>query len=140
MSESTGLKTWFLRESDVPETYERIAAIANIQPPQPSRNMVDKEDLDPPDGIMQRVTGLIDAGEFSLTLNFDKEETGHADLEADFWAGTEHNYRIKLPSGDGWTIPAVVSGWAPQEIAAEEIIQVEVTFTVMGKPTFGAIT
>lgn len=130
-----GLKSQFLREGGTAETFTRIANVASISPPQPSRNMVDKEDLDPPDGIQQRVPGLIDAGELSVTLNFDADETGHDDLESDFWAGVSKNYQILYPNGSGLTIPAIVSGWAPQEIGAEDIIQVEVTLTVTGKPT-----
>lgn len=138
-TEMTGMKTQFLREGATPTTFERVAHVAGITPPQYQRNMVELEDLDPPDEIIQRINGAIDAGEFSLTLNFIPGSTEHAALESDFWSGAKKNYQIKLPSGWGWTIPAVVSGWAPQDIGAEDVVQVQVTLTVKAKPTTGAI-
>ncbi len=140
MAEALGLKSTFLREGATAGTYEEIAQVAGISPPQYQRNIVEVEDLNPPDQIAKKLTGLIDAGEFSITLNFDSEDTGHTDLEADFWAGEAKSYQIKLPTGKGWTVFAIVSGWAPQEIEAEGVIQVEVTLTVTAKPEFGEIT
>lgn len=137
--ESTGLKTKFYRESQTPGTYELIAKIANIQPPQLEREVAEVEDLDPPDEVRKKLPGLINAGEVTLTLNFDDTEEGHTALEDDFYAASIKNYRIKLPNGKGWTFPGFVSGWAPQQIAQGDVIQAEVTIAVTGKPTFGAI-
>ena len=134
MAESLGMKTKFLREGTTVGTFEEIAQVANISPPQHSRNVVQVEDLNPADQVYRKLVGLVDAGELSVTLNFDPENTGHNDLEADFWAGEEKQYQIMFPSGKGMTIPALVSDWAPQSIAAEEVMQVEVTLTVTGKP------
>lgn len=138
--EMTGLKTKFQREGATPGTYEDIAQVAGITPPQPERETVDVEDLDPADGVKKKLAGLIDAGEVSLTLNFDPENTGHTDLEADFYAGVAKNYRIKLPNNFGWTFSGLVTGFAPNEIASGDVIQVEVTIAVSGKPVLGEIT
>lgn len=141
MAEMTGLKTKFLRESETtPGTYEAIAQVAGITPPQSEREVVEVEDLDPVDGVMKKLAGRLDPGEVSLTLNFDPTNTGHMDLEADFYAGEAHNYRIVLPNNYGWTFSGVVTGWSPSEIAASDVIQVEVTIAVSGKPTLGQIT
>lgn len=139
MPESLGLKTQFQREGATAGTFETVAQVASIQPPQLERDVADVEDLDPVDEIKKKLPGLIDAGEVTLTLNFDPDDTGQTALETDFYAGATKNYRIKLPSGQGWTFPAFISGWAPQEITAGDVIQVEVTLTVTGKPTFGTI-
>ncbi|MGE5585723.1 MAG: phage tail tube protein [Bacillota bacterium] len=140
MAESLGLKTQFQREGATQGTYETVASVASIQPPQYAVDVAEIEDLDPPDAIKKKLPGLIDAGEVTLTLNFDPDDAGQTALETDLHARATRNYRIKLPSGDGWTFPAFISGWAPQEITAGDVIQVEVTLTVTGKPTFGAIT
>lgn len=137
--EQLGLKTVFEREGATQGTYETVAQVASIQPPQLEREVVEVEDLNPPDDIKQKLGGVIDAGEVTLTLNFDGADAGHTALEGDFYAGTAKNYRIKLPSGKGWTFPAILTGWAPQEITEGDVIQVEVTLTVTGKPTFGDI-
>ncbi|MFZ5816301.1 MAG: phage tail tube protein [Bacillota bacterium] len=137
--EMTGLKTKFQREGAMAGTYTDVAQVANITPPQPEREVVDIEDLDPADEIKRKLPSLIDAGEVSLTLNFDPAETSQTTLEADFYAGDVHNYRILLPNNYAWTFPAFISGWAPSEITAGDVLQVEVTFTVTGKPTLAPV-
>lgn len=140
MPETLGLKSVFQRESATPGTFETVAQVASIQPPQPEREAVEVDDLDPPDGVKKKLPGVIDVGEVTLTLNFDPEDTGHTALESDFYVGDTKNFRIKLPNGQGWTFPAFIKGWKPQELAEGDVIQVEVTLTVTGKPTFGALT
>jgi hypothetical protein len=132
--ESTGLKTKFQRE-DVPAgTYTSVASVANISPPQSERDVAEVEDLDPEDQIKKKLPGLIDAGEVSLTLNFDPANAGHTALQTDFYAGVIKNYRILLPNNYAWTFPGFVSAFSPSEISAGDVIQAEVTITVTGKP------
>lgn len=139
MAKMTGLGSQFQRENGS-GTWETIAQVANIQPPQLEREVVEVEELDPPDGVMEKLPGVIDPGEVTLTLNFDPDDTGHTTLESDFYAGTVKNYRIRFPNGKGWTFSAFISGWAPQEVTRGDVVQVEVTFTVTAKPTFGNLT
>lgn len=140
MAEITGLKTKFQREGATQGTFEDVAQVAGITPPQPERETVDVEDLDPADGVKKKLAGLIDAGEVSLTLNFDPTNTGHTALEGDFYAGVERKYRIKLPNNYGWTFSGLVTGFAPNDIASGDVVQVEVTIAVSGKPVLGQIT
>ncbi len=143
--ERTGLKTQFLRESDVPGTYDRIASVASIAPPQLQREVIEVDDLDPTDEVKKKIVGLIDAGEFSAVLNFDPDEQSHKDLEADLHARLTRNYQIALPfddtlytAGGHYTIAATVTGFAPQELSAGEVKQAEVTLAVQGKPDYTA--
>lgn len=141
MGETTGLKTKFYREDDVtPGTYVEIAQIATITPPQPEREIVEVEELDPPGEVRKKLVGLIDAGEVTVTLNFDPTNTGHLDLEQDFRAGVAKQYRIKLPNGYGWTFTALCTAYQPQEISAGDVVQAEVTLALTGVYTFGEIT
>lgn len=137
--ESLGQGTQFLRESSVAGTFERVAKVANIQPPSEEREVVEVEDLDPPGGVKQKLAGLIDVGDVSITLNFSPDDEGHTALKADFDAGETKEYQIKLPTGYGWTVKGFLSGWSPQEIGVSDVIQVEVVLTVIEKPTFGEI-
>ena len=142
MGEITGLKTKFQRATDDGlggTTWTNVAGVANISPPQLERDVVEVEDLDPIDEIKQKLAGLIDAGEVSLTLNFDPANTGHAALEADFYAGDAKQYRILLPNSYAWTVSAFVSSWAPSEISAGEVLQAEATFTLTGKPVLAPV-
>ena len=141
MSESTGLGTKFYRESDVTAgTYDRVASVASITLPGLQRDTIEIEDLDPPDALKQKRLGLIDAGEFGLTLNFDPGDASHQLLEADLDAALSHNYKVELPSGDFYIIEGTVIGFVPQEITAGTIIQAEATLKVESKPTYTPAT
>jgi hypothetical protein len=140
MGEITGIKTKFYREGATQGTFEEIAQVASITPPQPEREVVEVDELDPPGGVRKKLVGLIDAGEVSLTLNFDPTNTGHLDLEQDFRDGVAKQYRIKLPNGYGWTFSALCTAYQPQEISAGDVVQAEVTLALTGVYTFGEIT
>lgn len=135
VSELIGLGTKFQREGATPGTFEDIAQVASITPPQSEADDVEIEELDPVDGYKRYMPGLLDGGEVSLTLNFDSVNTGHTALLQDHQSRTVKNYKIVLPDTASWTFSGYVKGFAPQEIAAGEVIQAEVTIKVVGKPT-----
>jgi len=139
MAETTGLKTKFYRSEDG-TTWEEIAQVANITPPQPEREVAEVDELDPPGGIRKKLAGIIDPGEVSLTLNFDPENQGHLDMEQDFRDGVARHYRIVLPNNYGWTFQGIVTSYAPQEISSGEVVQVEVTIALTGVYQLGKIT
>ena len=143
MAEATGLGTQFLRETAVTGVFAAIAQVASITPPQLTRDTVDVEELAPADDFKKKLVGLIDGGEFSVTLNFDPEEQGHKDLEDDFTNGAPYNYRIQFPfdetvysNGGYYDITGIVTGFAPQEVTASDVMQAEVTIAVTAKPTY----
>lgn len=137
MAERLGLGTLFgYVVAGAPETFNPIAQIASVQPPQPEREVVNVDDLNPTNEVQKKLLGAIDVGEVTLTLNFDDADSEHTGLETDFYNGTEKEYGIKLPSGKGWKFKAKISGWAPQEVGANDVIQAQVTLTVTNKPTF----
>jgi hypothetical protein len=144
MAEATGLKTTFMRETVASSgVFTAIAQVAKIAPPQLTRETVDVEELAPADDFKKKLVGLIDGGEFSVTLNFDPEEQDHKTLEDDFTNGVPYNYRIQFPfdetvySGGGYySITGTVTSFAPQEIAASEVMQAEVAIAVVAKPEY----
>lgn len=136
MGEAVGLGTQFLREKATPGTYDVIAQIASITPPQLQRDTTEVEDLNPPDEFKKKLVGLIDGGDMSVTLNFDPELQGHKDLEEDFHAGLSHSYQILFKSGGYYTISGVVTQFAAQEITAGDVLQAEVTIAVDSKPEY----
>ncbi len=140
MSEITGRKTKFYREGATPDTFEEIAQIASITPPQAEREIVEVDELDPPGEVRKKLAGLIDAGEVSVILNFDPTVQGHLDLEEDFKAGEAKKYRIELPNTYGWTFSAICTAYRPQEIRSSEVVQAEVTLALTGVYEFGEIT
>ena len=133
MAESTGLKTRFIMGTNT------TGQVASISPPGPTRETVDVEDLNPADEFKKKLIGLIDGGDMSFTINFDPEDTGHQACEAALYSGVEQTCKIKYPSGKGYTFSGYVTGFAPQEITAGDVMQAEVTIAVTSKPTYGAI-
>jgi len=133
MAESTGLKTRFILGTNT------IGQVASITPPGPTRETVDVEDLNPTDDFKKKLIGLIDGGDMSFTINFNPEDTGHQACEAALYSGVEQTCKIKYKSGKGYTFSGYVTGFAPQEITAGDVMQAEVTIAVTSKPTYGAI-
>lgn len=139
MAELTGLKTKFQREAEATGTFEDIAQVASIQPPNLEADEVEIEELDG-DGFMRSLPGLIDPGEVSLTVNFDPENEGHTKFYDDLLAQQLRKYRILFPGDYGWTFTGWVKSYAPTDIEGSAIMQAEVTIRVTGAATLGPIT
>lgn len=131
MAESTGLKTKFYMDASTATT--EIGQVAGVTPPQPTRDMAEIEELDPTDEIKRKLPGLIDMGEASFTLNYDP--TAHAAVSTAFYSGTKQKCKITYPGGGSITFDAYVTGFAPQEITASDVMQCEITLTVVSKVT-----
>jgi len=141
--EKTGLGTIFARESAVPGSYDDVAQVAGIAPPGAQREAIEVDELDPLNGVKKKIIGIIDVGEFTVTLNFDPDLQTHKDLESDLHDGLTRNYKIIFPydsathtAGGYYTISAVVTSFAPSELSASEVKQAEVTLTVKAKPEY----
>lgn len=136
MAETTGLRTKIYRgESQANLT--AIGKVANITPPGGNRQTVDIEELDPPDDVLRSLAGAITLSDVTLTVNLDGETQAHLDLQDDFYSGALRYFKIELPSGYGWDVfPALVTGWEPQEIAQDSVVQAQVTLRPQAKPQF----
>lgn len=135
MAEMIGYGTEFQRESATPGVFDTIAQVANITPPQSEIDDVEIEELDPVDAYKRFLPGLVDGGEVSLTLNFDGKNTGHQNLLNDHQTRATRNYRVVLPDNTTWAFSGYVKSFSSSEISAGEVIQVEVTIKISGKPT-----
>ena len=113
-NERTGLGTTFLRETAADSSvFTAIAQVATITPPQLTRETVDVEELAPADDFKKKLVGLIDGGEFSVTLNFDPDEESHKDLERTSQtashtttAFSSRSTKRSIPTVDITTLPA----------------------------------
>ncbi len=154
-TERTGLHTTFHRLDRVKDEYEEIASVVTISPPQVARETVDVEELNPEDDIKRKLIGLIDAGEMTLVVNFDPEDDTQMLLSEDLEAGEEEGYRIQFPlpepeegedngeteyEGGYYDIIGIVTGFAPQEIAAGSVVQAEITIAITAKTEYEEIT
>lgn len=130
--------TIFERETVTPGTYAAIAQVANIGGPTLSRETVDATAHDSPNRWRTFIAGLRDAGEVTLELLFDPDNTGQTDLRSDLATlDTIKNYRIKFtdPTPTVWTFAAWVTRFEPRA-PMDEKLTASVTFKLSGAPTF----
>lgn len=139
MAETTGLRTKVYRSEDG-TTFTLIGQLANAKPPSKERQMTEVEELDPPGDVPKKLAGLLNVGDVTLTLNLDPENQGHLALDEDVDSGEVRTFRIVLPVGYGWTFRAIVSNFDPQEIGPNDVVQAQVTLSVVEKPQFGLIS
>ena len=133
MAEATGLKATF--GMDATDGSTPIGNVAGITPPQPTRDVAEVDELNPTDEIKRKLLGLIDMGEASFTINYDP--TSHSAIETAFYNGTKQKCKITYPApiSKSVSFDAYVTGFAPQEIASGDVMQAEVTLTVVSKIT-----
>ncbi|MER3407702.1 MAG: hypothetical protein C4292_02630 [Nitrososphaera sp.] len=136
MPEMLGFGSKFYRQvPGNPPTWQLVAQVSSITPPQPEREVVDIEELDPPGLIKRKLVGVVDPGEVTVTLNYDATNADHTALEDTFWSGAIRKYRIILPNNKGWEFDAAISGYKFSDITQSDVVQTEVTFALWSRPT-----
>jgi|LSQX01.1.fsa_nt_gb hypothetical protein len=144
INERTGAGTRFQREDDlIPGEFVDVAQVARIKPDDTELEMVDVDELSPADGFKKRIPGLFVGDDLTLTLNCVPEEETHEYLRQDKDDKLPRKYRIQFPydetlysGGDYREIVGQVTKYALQELAADEVLQVEVTIAIVEKPTY----
>lgn len=112
-----------------------IVGLTSIDGLSLSADTIETTDLSNVGGYRSFVNGLKDAGECSLSGFFD---ASHETVLTDFEAGTVGSYLITFPDGTTWTFSAVVTGFSTS-VELEDLVSVEITLKVSGKPTLATI-
>lgn len=119
-------------DGGTPEIFTAIANVTSISGPGLSRETIDVTAHDSPDGWMEFVGGLKDAGEVSADINYDPSK--HDTLVADFDDDEPRNYQLVFPDGTTWSFAAILTGFEP-EAPYDDKLAASLTFKVTGKPT-----
>ncbi|WP_289009512.1 phage tail tube protein [uncultured Thermomonospora sp.] len=119
-------------DGGTPEIFTAIANVTSISGPGLSRETIDVTAHDSPDGWMEFVGGLKDAGEVSADINYDPSK--HDTLVADFDDDEPRNYQLVFPDSTTWSIQAILTGFEP-EAPYDDKLAASLTFKVTGKPT-----
>ena len=102
MSEAiSAIGTKFYRWSTSSTEWKQLAEVVSIGGPSGSRETIDVTSLDSVNGYKEKISGLRDAGNVSLTLNFRRDT--YDLLKADFEDDDAQNYKIVLPDEDETT-------------------------------------
>jgi hypothetical protein len=105
-----------------------IYGIQDITGPGVSREVVDITNHSSPSGARERITTLLDYGDYSFPLIVDTLDAGMQALWAAIIANTSHEFILTLPDGTTHTFDARVSNFSMSAPVAE-VVTADVTLT-----------
>lgn len=137
MAKSASLGTVFKvgTGSDV-KTVGSLTSISGIEV---SADTIDVSSMDNSTGYREKVAGLKDPGEVSLSGFYDGSDSGQAELYTLLNSGDPSAFSIVFPTtiGKTWSFNGVVTGFSTSA-DMDNAITFECTIAVSGKPTLGA--
>ena len=121
-----------------PEVFTAVAEVADIQGPSFAKEAIEVTHHGSPNGWRERISGLKDGGEVTLTLNFlpqDASQDVDTGLLSQLYGDDVNNYQIILPDDDATTITfgAVVTGFTVAE-PVDDKLSADVTLMITGEP------
>lgn len=126
-----------LERSDMgdPATFTEVANVSSISGPSISRETIDVTAHDSPDAYREFLGGLKDPGEISLELNWDPEDTTHADLASDLDDTVARDWRLILPGDIAyWEFTAFLTAFETS-YPIDDKITGSATLKITSKPT-----
>ena len=127
-----GYDSEFAIEGTPPGTYVKLALVASITPPSMTRDAVETTHLESANMWKEFQSGLKDAGEASLTLNFVPSATDA--LFTAFNADTG-KYQITYPNGVRMRFDGFFTAYTPPELIPGGLMQVTATIKATGAPS-----
>lgn len=118
------------------EAFTAVANIAQIVPPNLTRDSVESTVHNTADRHRTFIPGLRDGGEVSLVIDYDEAAGNHTELLSDFNDDLLHNYQVEFPTAIGmtWSFSGFITALG-DESPIDDRIQRSITFKVSGKPT-----
>lgn len=98
-----------------------------------SRNIIEVFKLNNSTDYVDKIQGVLNAGNISATVMFTKN--GFDKLRDDAETRGNRDYQIRLPGGEGIEFEGFVAE-LPLDIGSDDVMQSEVSFAVSGKPDF----
>lgn len=111
-----------------------IYGVQDITGPGISREVVDITNHSSPGGARERITTLLDYGEYSFPLIVDTTDAGMQALYAAIIANTSHTFTVTLPDGTEHEFDGRVSNFSMSAPVAE-VVTADVTLTPESAPT-----
>jgi hypothetical protein len=114
---------------------EPIYGVQDISGPGVSREVVDITNHSSPSGARERITTLLDYGDYSFTLVIDPADTGMQALWTAIMDNTENDYTVTLPAGGPeHSFAGRVSNFS-MSAPVTEVATADVTLTPTSAPT-----
>lgn len=130
-----GYDSAFGIEGNTPGQYDNIAEVVAITPPGASRAAVDRTHLKSPNGWKEFAAGLKEAGEASITLNYNPAST---DAVFTAFEARTGKYQITFPNGVMMRFDGFFTAYNPPELTAEGKMEATGTIKCTGAPTLHA--
>jgi predicted secreted protein len=127
-----------------PPAWTTVAEVKNITPPAYARDTQEATHTESPDGYREFVSGLRDAGEISVELNFvpdsDTTDMVFASFDSDELQQVRILFRDGSQSGPSptcskFTASGFITGFTT-EGPLDDVMSGTVNFKISGKPTF----
>ena len=101
-----------------------------------TRDVIDISTMDSTSKVREKIAGMLDPGEISLTINYDGSASGVANaLHAALLTGTAETWTITYPDTSTDACSGFISGLGTADPYEDKITQ-DVTITLTGVPVF----
>jgi predicted secreted protein len=118
------------------EAFTAIGRVSDVKGPEIKRDTYDVTAHDSANGWREFIGGLKDAGEVTITVNYDPSV--HDVLIEDFEDVKPRNYKLVFPQALGeWDLALILTEFS-QEAPVDDKLSAELKFKVSGKPTVTA--
>jgi len=118
------------------EAFTAIGNVYDVKGPEIKRDTYDVTAHDSANGWREFIGGLKDAGEVTISVNYDPSI--HDTLVADFEDTAPRNYKMVFPQSLGeWALKLILTEFS-QEAPSDDKLSAELKFKVSGKPTVTA--
>lgn len=128
MPETTGIGATFKWDSTP------VTGIATINFPDDELEMIDVEEINPTDDYKKQIPGLFAGDDVTITLNWDPSNNSHLALRTAKNNKTKGTCVLTLKTGGTATFSGYVTKVSLSEIAADDVLQAEVSIAVVSKP------
>jgi len=130
---------FLMGDGDNPEEFTAVAEVADIQGPNFAKEAIEVTHHGSSNGWRERISGLKDGGEVTLTLNFLPQDPTHdvdTGLLSQLYGDDVNNYQIILPDTDATTITfaAIVTAHTLTE-PIDDKLSADVTVMITGEPS-----
>lgn len=121
------------------EVFTTIAEVSDIGGPEIALESVEVTNHSSPSGWREKIGGILDGGNISLTINYQPTHATHnntAGLIADLRQRTKRNFQLVFTDSGTttWSFTALVTSFSPAE-PIDGALTAEITLEITGAPT-----
>lgn len=108
-----GNGTQFQIEGATANTFDTIAEVFDISPPNETTDVIDATTFGSADGMREYILGLTDPGECSFEMNFVPGSASEQKILTVKAARAAKKFRIVFPNLATWTFSGLLTGYEP---------------------------